>query len=416
MQKWFYQVSGCVIASCFLVFFPLLAAWAQDTNDLTQKLETLEQEIQNLKRQVQDTDAKAEAVVEALEDGGAGGHGHGGGIGSRTTIGGYGELHYNHFTKNTKNDEVDFHRFVLFFGHRFNEWISLQTELELEHALAGEGKSGEVELEQAYINFAFSDSWDIKAGVMLLPVGLLNETHEPNTFYGVERNRVESAIIPTTWWEAGVMNSYNFRNGLGIDTMISSGLAVGIKTKENGQFESSSFSIRSGRQKVSDALAKDGAFTGRLRWSGLPGVYLSGVVQYQADLLQRATGITAPALLTNVNADLYKGPFALRALWARWDISDAIADANGSNEQWGFYAEPSYRYPLGGKWGDAGAFYRYTLLDQRAGDKNGSEEIHQQIGLNYWPIRNVVFKADYDWQTHGSNRDNVFNLGLGYQF
>ena len=82
----------------------------------------------------------------------------------------------------------------------------------------------------------------------------------------------------------------------------------------------------------------------------------------------------------------------------------------------GFYVEPSYRHALGGRWGDVGIFYRYTLLDQTAGDKDGSEEIHQQVGLNYWPIRNVVFKADYDWQTHGANENDIFRLGLGYQF
>ncbi len=469
MQKWFCQMGRCVIASCFLFFS--LPAQAEDSDDLRQKLEALEREIQALKRRIQDTDAKAETVVEALENSQSKGHGHGGGHGghggghgghggghgshggghgshggghgdhgggdgghggghgghggghgghggeyesSRTNIGGFGELHYN-----SSKDEVDFHRFVLFFGHHFNDWISLSSELSLEHAVVGDDSHGELELEQAYVNFALTDSWDLKTGVMRVPVGLLNEIHEPGTFYGVDRNRVETAIIPTGWWEAAVMTSHNFRNGLGIDAMLSSGLSVANTETENNAITNrqTAFTIRNGRQKVSEAPAKDGAFTARLRWSGVPGIYLSAVAQYQSDLLQNTRGASAPAWLTNVNADLYKGPFALRALWARWDISDANAKAIGRNEQWGFYVEPSYRHALDGRWGDVGVFYRYTLLDQTAGDKNGSQEIHQQTGLNYWPIRNVVFKADYDTRTHSqSGEEDIFSLGMGYQF
>ena len=108
--------------------------------------------------------------------------------------------------------------------------------------------------------------------------------------------------------------------------MFSSGLSV---------TDNDEFSIRSGRKKVSKAPAKDGALTGRLRWSGFPGVYLSAVVNYQADILQGTKNESAPAWLTNVNMDLYQGPFALRALWARWDISNAAARANGKDKQWG---------------------------------------------------------------------------------
>ncbi len=439
-----FKISASVMASCFLMVSTSAPSLAQNIDDLIQKMEKMERQIQNLKRQIEDAKAKdnktrtiskphkhdhghggghEDREEHSKGHGHGGGHGHGHGHGktdwSRMTIGGFGELHYNGSPKN----EVDFHRFVLAFGYRFNDWISLSTELSLEHALvgshadeggeehAGEGNEeehgGELELEQASINFDLTDAWDLKAGVIRVPVGLLNQIHEPGTFYGVERNSVETAIIPTGWWEAGVITSYHFRNGLGADAMFSSGLAV---------TDDDAFSIRSGRKKVSRAPAKDGSFTGRLRWNGYPGVYMSAVVNYQANILQETKTQKAPAWLTNVNMDLYKGPFALRALWARWDISNSAAKANGKDEQWGFYIEPSYRHPLGGRWGDVGVFYRYTLLDQTAGDKDGSEEMHQQIGLNYWPIRNVVFKADYDWQTHGSNQDNIFNLGLGYQF
>ena len=101
----------------------------------------------------------------------------------------------------SRDNQIDFHRWVLFLNHRFNDSITLYSELELEHSLSGDGKNGEVELEQAYLDFAFGKGLHAKAGLFLLPVGILNETHEPNTFFGVERNPIEKEMIPTTWWE-----------------------------------------------------------------------------------------------------------------------------------------------------------------------------------------------------------------------
>ena len=127
--------------------------------------------------------------------------GGGGNWFERTTLGGYGELHLNQGDK----EQIDFHRFVLFVNHRFSDRVKFFSELELEHSLSGDGKPGEVELEQAYIEFSLDNDWSIRAGQYLLPLGILNEVHEPDTFYGVERNSVEANIIPTTWWEGGVM-------------------------------------------------------------------------------------------------------------------------------------------------------------------------------------------------------------------
>ena len=123
---------------------------------------------------------------------------------NNTTIGGYGELHYQNRSVEggSHKEEVDFHRFVLFFGHEFTDNLRFFSELELEHSFikdTDDGSSGgEVELEQAYLEYDFNQSASAKAGLFLMPVGIINETHEPNTFYGVERNEVEKNIIPTT--------------------------------------------------------------------------------------------------------------------------------------------------------------------------------------------------------------------------
>mgnify|MGYP001822965213 CR=1 FL=1 len=109
--------------------------------------------------------------------------------GKQVHIGGYGELHYNNweFPDGSKFREIDFHRFVLFFGYDFSDSIRFHSELELEHSVAGEGQNGEIELEQAYIEFDLTENMETKVGLFLMPVGILNETHEPTTFYGVER-------------------------------------------------------------------------------------------------------------------------------------------------------------------------------------------------------------------------------------
>ena len=104
----------------------------------------------------------------------------------KTSIGGYGELHYN----GGNVDEVDFHRFVFNLNHDFNDDVRLRSEVEIEHALIGDGSPGDVVLEQALleVDLTKDDAHKAQAGILLLPLGILNEVHEPTTFFGTERN------------------------------------------------------------------------------------------------------------------------------------------------------------------------------------------------------------------------------------
>ena len=157
------------------------------------EIEALKKEQQETAQQAADADEKAEAAVVAVEEVDA----KTAGVASwadKTTIGGYGELHYNNFEG--EDNEIDLHRFVLFFGHEFTDSIRFFSEFEIEHGVAGDDQNGEVEVEQAYVEFDLSENMQAKGGVFLMPVGILNETHEPGTFYGVERNDVENIIIP----------------------------------------------------------------------------------------------------------------------------------------------------------------------------------------------------------------------------
>jgi len=321
---------------------------------------------------------------------------------SKYKFGGYGELHYNN---TDSGNQVDFHRFVLFNGYDFNEKTRFYSELEVEHSLSGDGKPGEVEVEQAFIEHKLNDTTKMTAGVSLMPVGILNETHEPNTFYGVERNNVEKNIIPATWWEAGIGYNKQATQNFGYDLFISSGLNVPIDG-------SKAFLIRSGRQKVAKAKANDGAVTARLRYSPSNNLQLAASYQYQQDITQGALDVDAS--LFEMNAQYNYNGFGLKALYAQWDLNDKVnAISAGREEQSGYFIEPSYRF---GEANQFGIFGRYSAWDNNAGSDNSDDEIKQlDIGFNYWITPLVVLKADFQNQSGASDSDG-FNLGVGYSF
>ena len=326
---------------------------------------------------------------------------------SRTTIGGYGELHYNNIDSDSGDtDEIDFHRFVLYVGHEFNDRVRLFSELELEHALAGDGKPGEIELEQAYIDFALTDNTSARAGLFLLPVGIINETHEPTTFYGVERNNVESIILPSTWWEAGAALHGRLASGLSWQAAVHSGLAMPTTG-------SNAFRIRSGRQKVAKAIASDPAATFRLKYTGIPGLELAASYQYQSDPSQIPDDGLDSGQLFSTHAIYQAGPFGLRALYSLWNFKGDAVEAADADRQKGWYVEPSWRFSE--KWG---IYARYEDVD---GARAVDQFTQSEIGVNYWPVPNVVFKFDYrdrELSQNGmSDRDfTAWDLGFGFTF
>jgi len=313
-------------------------------------------------------------------------------------IGGYGELHYNKLSN--KEDQIDFHRFVLFFSKDFSDKVHFFSEFELEHAIAGEGQTGEVELEQAYVDFNVTDNHNIRTGLFLVPVGILNETHEPPTFYGTERNPVEKNIIPATWWEGGVGVNGQLMPGLSYDFNVTSGL-------NNDEYK-----IRSGRQKVGNAVAENFAYTGRVKWTSIPGLELAATAQLQTNITQ-GTDDDASASLIEAHAIYNMDGFGLRALYAGWNVNGDGAKAKGRDEQNGYYIEPSYRVNQ-----QLGVFARYNAWDNAAGDDADSEYSQIDVGINYWPHEDVVLKVDYQDQTVPSDKteNDGVNLGFGYQF
>ncbi len=384
-----------------------LAAIRKENAHLKAENKELKQQFEQTKQQVTNNATAVDTVAENYETGSGKS-----GWWEKTSIGGYGELHYNnHLAENGSRErehEIDFHRFVLFFGHEFTDKLRFFSELELEHALSGDGKEGEVELEQAYLEYDFTDWASAKAGLFLMPIGILNETHEPNTFYGVERNQVEKNIIPSTWWEGGIAANVHFGNGISADLALTSGLKL-----------DESFSIRSGRGKVSKQDASDPIIAARLKYTGIPGLELATTILHQTDMEQRATGIpigggTLYELHAIYSHDIGPGTFSGRALYSQWDLDINDPAAHDAENQYGWYIEPSYRIPT--SIGDVGVYSRFEQLEYFKNELKKSNI--WSFGANWWIHENVVLKGTYFYEDHRDGSANVrgFDLGIGYQF
>jgi len=190
---------------------------------------------------------------------------------SKLTIGGYGEVHYNQvLNKQTRDNAVlDAHRMVLFFGYNFSKKTQFVTEIEMEYA-------NEVWVEQMFLQHKLSDYMNFKAGMLLIPMGIINEYHEPTTFNGVERPMIDTKIAPSTWREVGVGLSGNILPlSLKYQLYLVNGPSGYDGTK--GLFKGAE-GIRGGRQKASKSYMSEPNFTGKIEYVGIKGlnVGLSG--------------------------------------------------------------------------------------------------------------------------------------------
>jgi hypothetical protein len=345
------------------------------------------------------------------------------------SIGGYGEAFYTNYAgdKGGKRDSADLQRAVLYVGYKFNDWIVLNNEFEFEHATTGEGdeEKGEVSVEFSQLDFFLHPAANVRAGLMLVPMGFINEIHEPTTFHGNRRPDVERYIIPTTWREMGAGLFGEILPGLQYRMYAMNGL----NAEEFG-----SSGIREGRQGGSKAIAENWAYTGRLDYapSFAPGVTV-GASAFLGDAGQdkRYAGQKVSALTQLYEGHLqwyYKG-FEFRALGAWGHIGDAavLSAAKGEtigSENFGWYTEAAYDVmPL--LWKDStqylAPFFRYERYDTLASvpdgfDNDGSyDRWIYQAGLTYKPIPNISIKADYrNIHSAVGQQPDELNLGIGF--
>ena len=382
------------------------------------KIELLQQEIEALKDQVAATKTnKSSTGIQSFVD--------------NTTIGGYGNLNYNNFSGGaTAKDQIDLQRFVLFFGHKFNDMVSFKSEFEIEHAVSSADDSGEAEVEQAYLDFHFNDKVNAKVGLFLIPAGLLNETHEPPTFFGVERNQIESRIIPTTWREAGVALYGETLPGLKYQVGITTGFSA-------RKFDDPLVGIKSAHQEGQLADAEDLAFSAALNYTGINGLLVGGSV-FTGNTGQNEPGIgDARLTLWDLHTRYQTGNWDLRALYARGHLNDAanintvfVANpdnhgnsANAPSAFYGWFTEAAYHVWKSGDM-DFAPFVRYESYDTQASlpfnsvRVDGSENKVWTVGANFWPTPQVVLKADFQsYDKKDEDRGNKrLNLGMGYMF
>ncbi len=394
--------------------FALLAPLAAQAQSVEQKIDALQKEIDRLKGEVSRLGAASAAN----------------GSEESTSFFGYGEFNYNRFRDDQHTSRADLRRFVLGVGHRFNDRLSFVSELEIEHAVVSADDQGEAEVEQAYIDYRASDAVNLKGGLFLIPLGILNETHEPTTYYGVERNEVETRIIPTTWRELGAGIHGLLHPALRYDVGVTTGF-------DAGKLDDPSVGIRSAHQEGQLADAHDLSVYAALNYTA-PGMLVGGGIfsgntgqNGQANPLLR--GVAARLTLWDVHARYSMRNVDLQALYTAGTLGDsdrlnaAILATSATpfaapKSLKGWYAQAAYHLFRKGDL-DLAPFVRYERFEiqQQEDTANGlfqdpnNLDRVRTVGVNFWVHPQVVLKADVQRFSVDRSRDRL-NLGLGYMF
>lgn len=353
------------------------------------------------------------------------------------SIGSYGEAHYNQAFKQGKfsNGQADLHRVILFMGYKFNKKLSFFTEIEFEHV-------NELTVEQAFMNYAVNSWINFKAGVILIPMGYVNEFHEPTLFNGVERPSVDKYIIPTTWHEMGLGFHGIFKKA---NMKYQVYVVNGLNGYNGSATISGSNGIRSARQGGGESVMRLPAVTGKLEFYGLNGLSL-GVSGYHGNTESSLyNGLDRNDALAIATADSSRVGVSMVAMNAQYHIkklyftaignftslsnTDAYNDFTNSNvgsQIAGYYGEMAYKlsvkknqvYPL------VTPFVRYENYNTHHAvgrDMTANEGYHYEIltgGASLQLTPGTTFKADYQWIKNAANPKptGMLNLGFGYWF
>lgn len=345
-----------------------------------------------------------------------------------TALTSYGEINYNRPAKASQNAQADIRRFVLGYQHRFDEKTKVVTELEVEHAVSSASDAGEVAVEQAFIEHQINPSLAVRAGLFLMPVGLLNENHEPTAFYGVERNFVETAIIPSTWREGGIQLVGTFENGLTLQGGLSTSfdLTKWDATSTEGR-ESPLGSIH---QEMALAKSHDVAMFGAANWRGIPGLLLGGSV-FSGQATQAQAVTKARITLWDVHARWTPGRFDFSTVYTRGSISNTAAlntplvgnDTLIPKAFDGFYVQGAYKLWSSGdyallpfvRWERFNTAKSFADLGAGLTPEAARSERVITVGANFKLSKNVVLKADYQ-RFREATESNRYNLGVGWSF
>jgi hypothetical protein len=379
---------------------------------------------------------------------------------SNVRLWGYGELYYTRPTRDPSRAQADLARAVFGIGYSFDSRTEFNSEFEVEHAVASSSDPGEFEVEQFYVDRQLADEVTLRAGLFLMPFGLLNEHHEPTNFYGVQRNFVETLIIPSTWREGG----FNVHGDLAQGFSWNVGLTTGFDLSkwdfapEFPQYstaldleDSDSAPLQSTHQELALANAHDLSQYIALGYYGVPGLSLGAAISSG-----KAVKVPAPpnapipgsqrVTLWEAHARWTPAKFDLSALYAHGSISN-LGAANAANPGspnpipsafYGYFAQAAYglwehgdyrlapfvrweRYDMGSRYaGTAGPVVPSGAVPLSAtpGDYGfwpRNQDRVWTVGANFYTTPHVVFKVDYQWFDLNSDF-NRFDLGLGLNF
>lgn len=386
---------------------PLAAQQGQPTTaELEQRIQELEAQINALDEEVESIQFGGDSSLRVLATGQAGLAPAASKIYSTESglsIGGYGEMLYTNVLGES-GDQLDLYRAILYFGYRFNENWLFNAEIEWEHV-------DETALEFAYLEYQHNDAVNLRFGHMLVPMGIINQLHEPTTFLSPNRPLVERFILPSTWHENGVA-LYGSEGDFDYHVAIMNGFDSDFTLESSG--------LRNGRQKGSQASADDLAAILRLDYTGCENFWLGGSV-YFGDSGQESNISDFSTLVYELHAQFNSGPWIARALYAAANVDDAAllpnATAETGEDLVGYYAEFGYDL-FAGHSGDASLtpFVRYAAYDLAEDTATDSEVTRIMLGLAWQPIPQLIFKGAITQEELGSDDDNILELSTGYVF
>ncbi len=337
------------------------------------------------------------------------------------TIGGYGQIDYNE-PDGSEPGLLDVHRLVLYVGYNFNERVSFRSEIEIEHA-------SEIYIEQAYLNYRVKESLNFLAGVILIPMGIVNEYHEPTTYYGVERPSVDKYIVPTTWREMGVGISGNISDA---SIRYQAYVVNGFKSFADGSgILRGKDGLRKGRQKAIEAIASAANFSAKLDYYGIPGLRLGlsgyfGKTQTDDTTLEDSyVGVAMVGFDARYKYDNFefRGQYITTSLSGTEEYNTLTGKDLGS-KMYGYYGEVAYSFDLKGE-EQLTPFLRYENYNTQAemagsfvaNDAYDKNELF--FGLNYKVAQGAAFKIDYQLINNavaGSETRKQFNAGVALWF
>ncbi len=342
---------------------------------------------------------------------------------SGVIVGGYAQVDYNQ--PEGLNGNLDVHRLVLLVGYKFNDKVQFVTEIEYEHVK-------ELYVEQAFLQYTIADNVNLRGGLMLVPMGIINEYHEPTTFNGVERPNVDKSIVPSTWREIGIGITGKVDNAsMRYQAYIFNGFASVIGENVLG----GSNGLRSGRQKGAESIINTPNLSAKIDFYGIRGLRLGlsgyfGRTQAE-DGIQKTEGADIGISMLGLDARYINNRFSARGQYIHANLSDTdkyniLYESNLGSELKGWYLEAAYNLLPLSKEQRLDAFVRYEQYDTHAATEKagiqrnlGYNRNEWTTGLSYHIAQGAVVKADYqifDNAILGNNSFGQLNLGFGVWF